>query len=541
MNIIEHLAKKYFYKEIYRTILIIVISCLLSLLKINVISLLTANIIKSIQQNNIKNVFENYKYFVIVSVIFIGLYITYKSIQNKLLIKMRLWIKNQIIENILKKNNEDLSNENFTKLNIPIQRVSSLLFFMFNNFISTLIPNLSIIFVVFIYFMYNNLKFSIIFLFANIIIILFTYYSIKTMVPEQIKCEDNLYNVESNITEILNNFDKIIFRGYFKNESDNLRKNIDNVLNVHYNYYDTLLKYNIVINILVFGSIFILVFYLINMYINKKIDITIFIAFFTILLLYRDTILGSIQQIPEYIDFRGRYEYLSNIFSSIKNYDITEKEQNNKINFDNIRIDNLSFKYSKSKIINNLNLSFELKDIVGLTGLSGIGKSTLSKLIIKMYNYEGNIFIDNINVKNIETNYLRSNIIYVSQDSKLFDKNIYENLFYGCNSKINMNKFDEIMKFQSINNLLSNLNFNNKVGFSGENLSGGQRKIINIINGLLIDSKILILDEPTNGLDKELKEDVIELIKYFKKYIKCIIIISHDKDIYPIVDHKIRL
>lgn len=541
MNIIDHLAKKYFFKEIFRTSLIIIISCLLSLLKINVISLLTANIIKSIQQNNMKNVFQNYKYFIIVSLIFIALYITYRSIQNKLLIKLRLWIKNEIIKSILRKNNEDLSNENFSKLNIPIQKVSSLLFFMFNNFISTLIPNLSIIFVVFIYFMYNNLKFSLIFLVANIIIILFTYYSIKKMVPHQVNCEDNLYKVESNITEILNNFDKIIFRGYFKNESDNLMKNIDNVLDIHYNYYDMLLKYNIVINILVFGSIFILVFYLIKMYIDKKIDITIFIAFFTILLLYRDTILGSIQQIPEYIDFRGRYNYLSNIFSSIKKHDIIEKEQNNKIIFDTIRIENLSFKYSKLKIINNLNLTIELNNIVGLTGLSGMGKSTLSKLIIKMYKHEGNIFIDNINIKNIETNYLRNNIIYVSQESNLFDKNIYENLFYGCNSKDSINKFNEIMKFENIKKLLSNLNFNNKVGFAGENISGGQRKIINVINGLLMESKILILDEPTNGLDKELKEDLIKVIKYFKKYIKCIIIISHDKDIYPIFDRKITL
>ena len=158
-----------------------------------------------------------------------------------------------------------------------------------------------------------------------------------------------------------------------------------------------------------------------------------------------------------------------------------------------------------------------------------------------MYNYEGNIFIDNINIKNIDTNYLRSNIIYVSQESKLFDKNIYENLFYGCTSKHNINKFNEIMKFESIKRLFDNLNFNNKVGFSGENLSGGQRKMINIINGLLIESKIVILDEPTNGLDKELKEDLIKVIKYFKNTIKCIIIISHDKDIYSIIDHKITL
>ena len=64
MNIIEILTKKFFFKELFKTLLIIIISCVLSLLKINVISLITANIIKSIQSNNIKNVYNYYKYFI---------------------------------------------------------------------------------------------------------------------------------------------------------------------------------------------------------------------------------------------------------------------------------------------------------------------------------------------------------------------------------------------------------------------------------------------------------------------------------------------
>jgi len=541
MNIINFLTKKFFYKELFKTITIIIISCILSLLKINVISLLSANIIKSIQLNDIKKVYSNFKYFIIISIIFIVLYITYKSIQNRLLTDMRLWIKNELIENIFKKNNENLSNENFTKLNIPIQRITTLLYFLFNNFVSTLIPNLSIIFVVFIYFLYNNLIFSLIFLLANVIIITFTYYIIKKMIPDQLNCEDSIYKNESNITEILNNFDKIIFRGYYKRESDILRKNSNEVLNIHYDYFDKLLKYNIIINILVFGAIFILIFYLINMYIYKKIDITIFIAFFTILLLYRDTILVSIQQIPDYIDFKGRYNYLINIFSSIKNYDVIEKKKNTNLKFNILKIKNVSFGYNKTININNLNLIINMDNIIGITGESGKGKSTITKLILKMYNYNGNIYIDDINIKDIDTNYLRNNIIYINQDSKLFDKSIHENLFYGCDFKDCKHKFNEIMEFKNIKKLFSNLNFDSKVGFSGENISGGQRQVINIINGLIIPSKIIILDEPTNALDTELKKDIIQLIKYYKKYKKCIIIISHDKDIYPIFDNKIEL
>ena len=278
------------------------------------------------------------------------------------------------------------------------------------------------------------------------------------------------------------------------------------------------------------------------MFCSKKINITIFITFFTILLLYRDNILNSMQEIPEYIDFIGRYRYLEDIFKSIEIYKDNDKSPKNKnLNFDNIKIRNVSFKYSKNMILDNFNLELNTNNIIGIAGKSGKGKSTIAKLIIKMYKYDGNIYIDNINLKNIDTNYLRNNIIYVNQNSKLFDKNINQNIFYGCNDKSSVDKLNIIMKYENIKKLFTKLNFKNNVGSAGSNLSGGERQIINIINGLITPSKILILDEPTNALDIELKKDLIEVIKHFKKYKKCIIIISHDHDIFPIFDKKIHL
>jgi len=542
MTLLNHLLKKYFVKEKFSIIFIIIISCLLSLLKINVIALITANIIKSIQTTDIKNVYNYYKYFIIASIVYVVLYIIYKFKQNKILIKLRLWMKKEIVNNMMKTNNENLSHENFTKLNTPINRVSSLIYFIYNNFVSNILPNLSILFVIFIYFIYNNIKFGAIFLFFNIIILLTGYFIITKMIPHMYNCEDNIIVFESNIQEILNNFDKIIYRGYYQKESDKLDKEANNVLGVHYKYYKKLMYFNIIINILVFFAIFILVFYLIHMFHYKKINITIFITFFTILLLYRDNILNSMQEIPEYIDFMGRYKYLENIFKSVEVYKDDEKSNKIKnINFDNIKIRNVSFKYSKNMILDNFNLELNTNNIVGIVGKSGKGKSTIAKLIIKMYKYEGDIYIDNINIKNIDTNYLRNNIIYVNQNSKLFDNNIYHNLFYGCNDKSSRDKLDIIMKYENIKKLFTKLNFKNNVGLAGANLSGGERQIINIINGLISPSKIIILDEPTNALDIELKKDIIEVIKHFKKYKKCIIIISHDSDIFQIFDKRIQL
>jgi ABC-type multidrug transport system ATPase subunit len=82
---------------------------------------------------------------------------------------------------------------------------------------------------------------------------------------------------------------------------------------------------------------------------------------------------------------------------------------------------------------------------------------------------------------------------------------------------------------------------NSDSGPSGEKLSGGQRQMVNLISGLINPCRILILDEPTNGLDKTLKLELLEIIQKFKDDKQSIIIITHDKDVYPIFDQHIEI
>ena len=549
MNLIYNLMYKFLKNEKSNTILIILISCLISFFKINVISYITANIIKSIQENKIDTSYIYYKYFIIITILYLILNYFYKIIENKLLSKLKHFLRFDLMKLLMLSNNENLSNINFTKLNYPIFRISSNCMSTFSNLTTLLLPNLSVLLIITSFFIYKNTLFGIIFIIGNILFIYYLYSNYKNIFIKNQSYEKIGYENECYIIDILNNIDKIIFRGKIKNEINNLNNKTQNIYSVGYDYYSNINSKLSIVYIIIYITIFILTGYLINLFSKKKIDSTIFITFLTILLLYRELVITTINTFSDILEYIGRINADFKTFNNIDFENINEdiKILNEKLNFNTIEFKDIHFKYKigNKKIFNDFNKKINIDNkIIGLIGLSGNGKSTFAKLLIKMYKYDGTILIDNIDIKNIDTEYLRKNIIYVNQNSKLFDETIIKNIIYGCDNNTEFcNKYlIEIMKFTKIKKLFKNIDFETtKAGLGGENLSGGQRQIINLINGLIIPSEIVILDEPTNALDPELKSDVIELIKYFKKYKKCIIIISHDKDIFSIFDEKIEM
>jgi len=252
----------------------------------------------------------------------------------------------------------------------------------------------------------------------------------------------------------------------------------------------------------------------------------------------------------DYIEFIGRANYVIDEFTELigeyKDVDGKQYEKRD-LQFNQIEFENVTFKFpiSDEHIYNNFNIKLDTNDkIIGITGLSGKGKSTFMKLIIKMYKpSSGAIKIDGVDIQDVDTTYLRQNITYVNQNSKMFDKNILNNILYGCTDEDACHgHLEEILKYKKIKALYKNIDiYGDEYKSANERLSGGQRQIINIIGGLVNPSKILILDEPTNGLDPELKDELLSMIKDFKKYKKCILIITHDRDVYPLFTEEIKI
>ena len=446
-----------------------------------------------------------------------------------------------------------MSNVNYIEFITPITRISVSFYVLFSNLVSVLIPTVAFLLVISGYFLYKNTFLGIFFLFANAFICLYISFFWKEMLEYKNKHETKINDNEKYIIDILNNIDKVIYRGQNTNEIESFNTKTEEGIVLANSYMSYITNHTMLMNALVYLIIFVSVFYLIQLRSTNKLDIITFITFFTILLMYRDRMLGTLNEIPEYLEFIGRIEYIMVIFNEMlggktdmqKLMDKTYKDQT--LEFDRIRFKNVSFKYDGTDklILKNFNIDLDVNGkIIGLIGLSGKGKSSFVKLVLRLYDCtDGNIYIDNVDITQIDPNYIRSNITYVNQNSKLFDKKVIENIMYGCsNLETCGDNLKEILQYSKIQELFKNVDINKTTaGSLGENLSGGQRQIVNIISGLINPSKILILDEPTNALDPELKSQLLLILSKFKKYKKSIIIITHDKDVHSLFDETIKL
>jgi ABC-type bacteriocin/lantibiotic exporter with double-glycine peptidase domain len=354
---------------------------------------------------------------------------------------------------------------------------------------------------------------------------------------------------EKYLIDILNNMEKIISRGKTEYENNIYTELINNGIKKTMKFYNSVNDHLFHTSIIVYIIVLVSIFYLISLCMNKKISVTLFITFFTILLLYRDRIIGTFQNLSDYLEFIGRINFVIKKFNTLignyKKEDYEKTYEDVELDFNEIVFKNVSFKYKSTNenIFNNLNMKLDTnKNTLGIVGYSGKGKSTFVKMILKLYKCdEGEILIDGKDIQDIDTNYLRKNITYINQNSKLFDKKIIENILYACNDEYVCKSYlNEIQKYKKIQEVLKRIDIDNKLaGLAGENLSGGQRQIVNVINGLINPCKILIIDEPTSGLDGELKNELLKLINDFKKHKQSIIIITHDKDVYPLLDKTI--
>jgi len=175
-------------------------------------------------------------------------------------------------------------------------------------------------------------------------------------------------------------------------------------------------------------------------------------------------------------------------------------------NSGHIAFKNSSFWYKEGQtILNNISLNIQKGQTIGIAGPTGGGKTTLIKLLLRLYDVNlGSIAIEGINLKNLTIKNLRQNIGFVSQEVYLFHGSIKENIAYGMPNASSEAIINAAKKAQ-LHDFIATLpqTYETIVGERGIKLSGGQRQRLSIARAILKDAPILILDEATSAVDTE--------------------------------------
>lgn len=170
-----------------------------------------------------------------------------------------------------------------------------------------------------------------------------------------------------------------------------------------------------------------------------------------------------------------------------------------------IEVKNLTFRYKKRNVLNNLTLTINPGERVGLVGTSGAGKTTLVNLLMRFYDPKsGQILIDGQDIRKVSQDSLRENIAFIPQEPMMFNRTLAENIGYG-KMGATMAEIRSAAKRAAADDFImgTDKKYDSMVGDRGIKLSGGQRQRIAIARAFLKDAPILILDEATSALDSE--------------------------------------
>ncbi len=262
-------------------------------------------------------------------------------------------------------------------------------------------------------------------------------------------------------------------------------------------------------------------FYLVT---TNKIELLSLVTFINISSLYETPIEDMINIIPKLIMTKKSWNKI-NEFISI------EREPETKIeNFSNgdIEFSNITYSYSNDyKIIDNVSLKIKAKSQNIIKGPSGIGKSTLMKMLVRTIDeYQGEIKINGVNIKDYSLNTIRENILYVSQREKILSTSIKKNI--SLDKELSPSELTEIVNITNIEEILNKkyMRLDTILYDEGINLSGGERQRIILARAIAKKPNILILDESLSEVDNQTEK---EILKKLKKYLKetTIIYISH--------------
>ena len=490
--------------------------------------------------NNIDNP-TKYLYYItgIYTIVYI-LYFLKKKYETKIIPDLQTYSRSNLFSAIIDKYSENYKS---LKMGSTISKINTLTLFFKDciiHFIMLIMPNIMIMFMLSILLLFLNFNLGLILLLSSLVIIIVVLLFKKNKYYYKNKAEDYYFNVtDNNLVDVYSS----LMNTYLNNNEVKEKERIHNDQNIYNVYLRDITKIegtlSIVLYLVCIVTLIVALYYIIKNIPNNKDKI----LYLILLIYFINSSIVIATQIPWFIKLYGVILSSDKYIKNILNVELDNNSQ--EISTGSVEFKNLNFHYVKDKnILNNINLIIKDKEKVGIIGRSGSGKSSLSKLLLKFYKYEGNIIVDNKNIKTINTKYLRTKIIYANQKTTMYDISVMDNIKYGNNAESEyiiklLTEYELLDIFSGLKNGIYS-----DAGVQGNEMSGGMQKLVIILRTILKSEEsnalVVIFDEPLAGLDSKTRKKVINLINN-----KCsnitLIVITHDKEILPYMSRIIDL
>lgn len=359
---------------------------------------------------------------------------------------------------------------------------------------------------------------------------------------ETIKLSESFEIVLKEMEDILSNLQSIQAEGREQFELDVIKKVSEDYDDISYGIIKCSMQYRIIGNICLCAFLFIMMMVSYNLYSKNAITLSTLVTIFFIIRHNQQSnkrILALVES--------SAYDY--GVMNKMKKLvKLPDKQlmalEQPKFKHIDIKFDNVYFKYPGSQryILKGVNFNIKDGDRIAIVGDIGSGKSTITRLIMKLFNPNGGkIILNGIDYTKVSHIDLFSNIGYMPQSPVLFNRSIMDNIKYGrehINDKVIIKLLKEFDVYEQFTNLDKGLY--TKIGKGGSKISGGQKQIVWFLRIFLKNPPLLVLDEPTASLDINTKKIMSRLIERVLLG-KTIIMVTHDEFLMKFAKRRVEL